>query len=124
MALNHITKANLRDAFTYHPIESDAQRMAYEAVTEAAIAMGNVILNVVPPGKAQQDALWLLSDLRMKANQGIATAGVGRPPQPMDLLGIQESSADTEASAAGGRVFEPKSHRPCPCGRGHGHDRT
>jgi hypothetical protein len=70
-----ITKANLRDAFTYHTLDED-QKAAYARIEGAAIAFAEVLLDVLPACGDQQAAIRLIFEAKATANRGVAVKGV------------------------------------------------
>jgi hypothetical protein len=73
--IQEITAENIRGAFTYKR-PSEHQVPKYEAITEALIAAGEVILANAPRSPLRTRALNALFDARMLANASIATEEV------------------------------------------------
>jgi len=70
-----VTKENLRQVMTYHTLDEE-QREQYKRVEEAAIAFGEVALEVLGPSGDQQAALRLIFEAKATLNRGIAVRGI------------------------------------------------
>ena len=69
-----VTKENLRFVFTYQEAD-DEQLRKYAAVRNAAIALAETILDVVPDCADRSTAIRKLRECRMDANAAIALNG-------------------------------------------------
>lgn len=70
-----VTKDNLRAAFSYHEL-TDAQKLAYKRIQEAAEAFALVVLDVLPPCGDQQAAIRHIFEAKATANRGVAVKGM------------------------------------------------
>lgn len=70
-----VTKANLRDAMSYHRLDAE-QQAAYKRIEEAAMAFAEVVLDVVSPTcDDQQAALRHIFEAKATANRSVAVRG-------------------------------------------------
>lgn len=69
-----VTKENLISAFTYHALDAD-QKIAYERIEAASVALAGVILDVLPPCGDQQAAIRHVFEAKATANRGVAIRG-------------------------------------------------
>jgi len=69
-----VTKENLRETMTYHQLDPN-QKDAYNRIEEAAIAMAEVALDVLPPCGDQQAAIRLIFEAKATLNRGVAIRG-------------------------------------------------
>lgn len=70
-----ITKENLKAAMSYHTLD-ERQKEQYARIEAAAIALSEVILDVLPPCGDQQAALRKVFEAKATANRGVAVRGV------------------------------------------------
>ena len=70
-----ITKDNVEEICTYHPVKPD-QIAKYEAINEATKHLMKVILDNTPVCADQQSALRLCKQAKMEANSAIALGGM------------------------------------------------
>ena len=70
-----VTKANVREVFTYHtPSPEQVEKM--ERIREAAIILATVILDTVPDCADKSAALRQIREARMTANAAIVLNGM------------------------------------------------
>lgn len=62
----------LADRFRYHP-PTPAARSAHDIVTDETLALAKKLRDIVPESRGLSLALTSLEEVRMWANQGIAT---------------------------------------------------
>lgn len=70
-----VTKDNLHAVMSYHTLD-EAQKVAYDRIQAAAIAFGEVALDVLGPCGDQQAALRLIFEAKATLNRGVAVRGV------------------------------------------------
>lgn len=67
-----ISDAELERRFMYHP-PTDDQAERYELINSWTRSYAKLIRDLTPPGREQSLALTALEEVRMRANQAIAT---------------------------------------------------
>jgi len=76
-----LNKAEIQRRFEYKP-PSAAQREVYQEITEACIDLAMLIVTLTPGGREQSLAITALEEVRMRANQAIATGKEWEPANP------------------------------------------
>lgn len=69
-----ITQHEIENWFTFHPPKDDAQRESYELIRANGKAFARLILDLVPAGPEQDEAINRLREVVMWANAGVACA--------------------------------------------------
>jgi len=71
MAYPHITDAEIRNWFTYHPPDAE-QTLKYEQLRKAGLELACTINALVPDSQEKWQAIFQLRDVIMWANAGVA----------------------------------------------------